>query len=201
MPDQRGEVNSLSLGVTLSSVEAQALADAFGVAVDALEAIAAIAQAALDEYSLFFSRRRMAGTLRDVREHRLAALLSRGVPGAAEEATVARLFALTPGQARTLLAGTRARYLSELRPALAGAVSAALRGPGRTGRGDDDEVWFRATSSLVAFMRELVASAPDGLPPIQASARRSGTYTTRKTTLEYVCAHMDVPAAEVEALA
>jgi hypothetical protein len=198
---QRG--GSVEVRLSVAAGAADRLGRAFGfdpAAPGSADLIRAIAASALDEYVGYFSGERTPATLRDLREQRLARLLSHRVAGVLNETRVASLFALTTGQARSLLAGTRARYRSEVEAGLQAEAHELLTGPGRTGRNDDDEVWFRASPSFVAVMRDLLASAETTYPPIRASSLTTHTYLTHPTTLAYLCEQLGVAARDVEAL-
>jgi hypothetical protein len=161
--------------------------------------LGAIAQAALDEYVAYFTGVQRPGTIPAAREQRLAALQARNVRGALNETRIASLFALTPSQARALLAGTRARYRHTTERALAAAVADSLGGT-RSGKLQDGNVWFRCSPSLVALMRDILANAQQGLPPIRASTRTAQTYLTHEDTLRYVCEELGVDTGTIAAL-
>jgi hypothetical protein len=143
---------------------------------------------------------RIPTTVAGFRERRLASLLVAGVPGAAREDLVAELFALTLRQAQGLLAGARARFRRELRGPLTAAVGESIGGEDRSGALEGGRVWFRAPTSAVAMMRELLASAEGRYTPISADRDTAGTYTTHRDTLRYVCAELGIPEAGVVAL-
>ena len=139
----------------------------------------ALAAAALEEYTLGLSGMRSPGTLREVRELRLRLLYEHLPEGLPTDTQVAQLMQLTPSAARTLIAGTRARYRTQLEKRLSDAAVAALKASSRV---DDHTARLVLSDSLAAYLRDLVN--PTRTPPLKKSDEVSQTYEIKRSTAQ-----------------
>ncbi len=143
------------------------------------DALAGVAAAALTEYALAFSGARAPSTMKEQRELRLRLLFEHMPDGRPTDTEVAALFHMTPTQAATLIAGTRARFPRELGGRLREAAIAALEGARPV---DDDIVRLRAPDSLARYLKELVART--AAPPLDKRRDASQTYDLTRSTVE-----------------
>jgi|SRR3954451_5812754 hypothetical protein len=139
--------------------------------------VAALGAAALQEYVLAFSGSRAPGTLRELRELRLRLLYDLLPDGLPTDTQVAQLMQLTPSAARTLIAGTRARYRTQLEDRMRKAAVAALKA---STRADDDTARVVLSDSLAAYLRDLVNETRT--PPLKKSEDVSQTYEIKRST-------------------
>jgi hypothetical protein len=105
-------MSTTSADITATQDELEQIAAIFALNATSQEFAAVLqrlATAALQEHLLAFSGPRAPSTLRETRELRLRLLLER-LGGDLSDAQVAQLRQLTPSAARSLIAGTRARY-------------------------------------------------------------------------------------------
>jgi hypothetical protein len=165
---------------------------------DAARALfAGMTAAAFAEYMLYATGERVPAGVRDLRELRLRLLAENLPAGLPTENQVAQLFHLTAAQARNLIAGTRARYPSQLAKSLDEAARDALR---QATKGDNDHtIRITASASVAAYLREVVANASSA----QAPAKRtdaSNRYDVTRSAAEVLCAHLDMPITDINAL-
>jgi hypothetical protein len=144
------------------------------------EILEALATAALQEYTLAFSGTRSPGTLREARELRLRLLFEHLPGGGPTDTQVAQLMQLTPSAARTLIAGTRARYRTQLDEILRAAAVEALK---ESTRGDDeDTARVVLPDSLAVYVRDLADETRT--PPLKKSDAISLTWEIKRSTAE-----------------
>ena len=195
--------SDVSVTVPISDAEAAALASTFGVEpahgeslVEAVTPLVrGLAAAAFREYLLTITGERIPTGVRDIRELRLR-LMAEHLPGSLpSDRQVAQLFGLTSSQARTLVAGTRARYPQEFAGLVVTAAKNALR---QATKVDDDTVRITASDSLVAFLRDVLQDsvAPPPLRRPDVSLR----YDLNRQTVEELCARLGLDISAVKAL-
>jgi len=140
----------------------------------------ALATAALREYTLAFSGTRSPGTLREARELRLRLLFEHLPDGGPTDTQVAQLMQLTPSAARSLIAGTRARYRTQLDERLRAAAVEALKQS--TPGDDDDTARVVLPDSLAVYVRDLAGETRT--PPLKKSDLISLTWEIKRSTAE-----------------
>jgi hypothetical protein len=195
---------NLNASVDVDPAHAVALGAVFGVTpgsnpVAAIEPqLAGIAKAAFEEYLLHMTGERVPSGVRDLRELRLRLLAEHLPGGLPSDVQVARLFHLTPSQARNLVAGARARYPTELQISLDKAAIAALRA---ADKGDNDDVIrITAPDSLAVYLRDVVTAASSAQVPIKRTDA-SNRYDVGRRAVEVLCAHLGIPITDVKNLA
>jgi hypothetical protein len=138
-----------------------------------------LASAALEEYTLAFSGTRAPTTLRELRELRLR-LLFEHLPTSPTDTQVAQLMQLTPAAARTLIAGTRARYRTRLEDRLRAAAVQALKGS--TPADEANTARVVVPDSLAAYLRDLLSDTRT--PPLKKSDTISLTWEIKRSAAE-----------------
>jgi hypothetical protein len=159
------------------------------------ERLGDLASAALTEYALAFSGVRSPSTIRDLRELRLR-LLYEFLPD--EEPTdlqVAQLFQMTPAQAGTLIANTRARFEAELDARSRKSAGKALA---QASRVDDDTVRIRVPDSLARYLKDLVSRT--AAPQMEKRKDASQTYDLTRPTVSALCKQLGIEREIVAAL-
>lgn len=157
-------------------------------------ALEGLAAAALMEYVLAFSGERAPSTMKDLRELRLR-LLYQQVGTDLTDGQIAQLYQMTPTQAGTLIAGTRARYRTELQKRLRDRAIDALKSATKV---DENTVRFSVEDSLAKYMKELVNET--NAPPLERSREAARTYEPRKGTIRALCSKLGIPVTDVKAL-
>jgi hypothetical protein len=189
---QSGMSRSVAVTLELTDEQAAAIEAILGSLSD--ELMTGLAQAALTEYALAFGGERVPAGVRDLRELRLRLLAQRLPEGLPTERQVASLCRLTSTQARTLIAGTRARYPRELTVALGEAAKEALTGADKAG----DTIRMTLHPSLAAYLRDLLqdSAAP---PPVR---RPDSTirYDVDRQTVEELCSLLGLRTEDIKAL-
>jgi hypothetical protein len=191
-------VTDVSLQVSLELDDAQLgqLAAIFGVARDQLEPhLQRVAAAATEEYVLAFSGARSPGTMSEYRENRLNLLFKHLENPEPTDRQVERLFQRTPAQARTLIAGVRARYETEVAVRLSTAATTALKAATKV---DDDTVRIIASDSLAAYLKDLVNTT--NAPPLEKRKDASQTYDVLRDTVVALAAALGFDKTDVTAL-
>jgi hypothetical protein len=183
---------SATITLDLTDEQAAAIEDILGSLSDQL--LKGLAQAAVSEYALAFAGERVPSGVRDLRELRLM-LLAQNLPhGLPTEREVASLFHLTSTQARTLIAGTRARYPRELTNALGEAAKDALRKADKAG----DTIRVTLHPSLAAYLRDLLQDSP--APPPLRRPDSTLRYDVDRRTVEELCQLLNLKTTDVAAL-
>lgn len=168
----------------------------FGVDGDELRAVLGeLASAALTEYALAFSGIRSPATMRELRELRLRLLYESLSGDRPTDRQVAEAFQLTPTQATTLIAGTRARFGPELEGAVRRAAVAVLE---QARPVDEDTVRIRAPDSLARYLKDLVGRT--AAPPLDKRRDASQTYDLTRSTVSALCRELGVEETTVRAL-
>jgi hypothetical protein len=157
--------------------------------------VSGLAQAAFREYMLAITGERAPTGVRDLRELRLRLLADHLPAGLPSDRQVAELFHLTMSQARTLIAGTRARYPQDLTRLMVASAKAALRNASGV---DDDTVRITAHDSLAAFLRDELSDAVT--PPPIKRADFSSRYDLNRDTVVELCNRLGLGIDEVTAL-
>jgi hypothetical protein len=156
------------------------------------EILKGLASAALEEYTLAFSGTRAPTTLREVRELRLR-LLFEHLPTSPTDTQVAQLMQLTPAAARTLIAGTRARYRMRLDDRLRTATVDALKDS--TPGDEANTAYVVMPDSLAAYVRDLLSDTRT--PPLKKSDAISLTWEIKRSTAEALGKKLGVKVAEL----
>ena len=154
-----------------------------------------LASAALTEYALAFSGIRSPATMRELRELRLRLLYESLSGERPTDRQVAEAFQLTPAQATTLIAGTRARFAPELEGAVRRAAVAVL---GEARPVDEDTVRIRVPDSLARYLKDLVGRT--AAPPLDKRRDASQTYDLTRSTVSALCRELGVEQTVVRAL-
>jgi hypothetical protein len=189
---------TVDLRVTLSldPQQLERLRAIFGVdGQDLQDTLGELASAALTEYALAFSGTRAPSTMREARELRLRLLYEFLSGDRPTDDQIGALFQLTPAQAGTLIAGTRARFSRELGERLRQAAAQALRDARPV---DEDTVRIRVPDSLARYMKELVARTT--APPLDKRRDASQTYDLTRSTVTALCEQLGEDPQVVQAL-
>jgi hypothetical protein len=174
---------TISANLNATEAELREIAGIFGVDTSGQEfekILSALATAALREYTLAFSGSRSPGTLREMRELRVRLLFEHLPAEHPTDTEVAELMQLTPAAARTLIAGTRARFRTELADILRAAAVKALKESSRGG--DKDTARVELPDSVAAYLRDLAAETRT--PPLRKSDVISRTWEIKRSTAE-----------------
>ena len=154
-----------------------------------------LASAALTEYALAFSGIRSPATMRELRELRLRLLYESLSGDRPTDRQVAEAFQLTPAQAMTLIAGTRARFAPELEGAVRRAAVAVLEEARPV---DEDTVRIRVPDSLARYLKDVVSRT--AAPPLDKRRDASQTYDLTRSTVSALCRELGIEQTVVRAL-
>lgn len=151
-------------------------------------------ETAIEEYTLVMSGRRSVAGVRDQRELRLF-LLYKNLEdvGGLGDHEVAELFQMTRSQARTLIAGTWARYREQLEDQLNAAVKKALESDGWDEKGK--HLVVRLPDSLARYVRETVEET--NAPPVEKVRELAGTYDLPKQTVTKLCDRLGIGTDDI----
>jgi hypothetical protein len=186
----------LEVPLALDAALLDRLRAVFRVDGDELQAVLGeLASAALTEYALAFSGIRSPATMRELRELRLRLLYESLSGERPTDRQVAEAFQLTPAQATTLIAGTRARFAPELEGAVRRAAVAVL---GEARPVDEDTVRIRVPDSLARYLKDLVGRT--AAPPLDKRRDASQTYDLTRSTVSALCRELGVEQTVVRAL-
>jgi hypothetical protein len=193
----------VSVAITITDDEAKALAGLFGIelehgasAADTLAPVVrGLTNAAFREYLAAIAGDRPATGIRDLRELRLVLMAEHLPGGLPSDIQVAQLFHLTSSQARTLIAGTRARYPHDFARFLMTSAKEALRTASEV---DKNTVRITASDSLAAFLRDLLSDSV--APPPLKRPDFAHRYDLDRATVKDLCKRLDLDIAEVKAL-
>lgn len=184
---------ALTVPAVASDEELRRLAYVFGLDPDASDSLkqlepwlAAVATAALQEYVLAFAGTRAPSTMRELRELRLRLLYDHLAEDAPSDAQVAQMFGLTRPQARTLIAGTRARYRAELEGTLSERSVEALKNSTRV---DNNTARVVLPESLAVFLDDLISETQ--APPLEKNRDASRTYEIKRSTATALSKRLD----------
>jgi hypothetical protein len=155
------------------------------------ERLQGFVEAAVEEYSLTMSGRKAVTGVSGQRELRLYLLYKHLDPvGGLSDRQVEELFQLTRSQARTLIAGTWARYREELQEQLSAAVEKALKH--EEAKWDERKhLLIRLPGSLAKYVREVVDET--NAPPVDKVREVAGTYDLSEDTVSALCAQLGIP--------
>lgn len=182
--------------VELDDASVARLRTIFGADGDELRGLLGeLASAALTEYALAFSGTRSPATMRELRELRLRLLYECLSGERPTDRQVAEAFQLTPTQASTLIAGTRARFAPELEGAVRSAAVAVLEGARMV---DEDTVRIRVPDSLARYLKDIVGRT--AAPPLDKRRDASQTYDLSRSTVSALCRELGVEPSAVRAL-
>ncbi len=186
----------LEVPLALDPALLERLRAVFRVDGDELQAVLGeLASAALTEYALAFSGIRSPATMRELRELRLRLLYESLSGDRPTDRQVAEAFQLTPTQATTLIAGTRARFAPELEGAVRRAAVAVLEEARPV---DEDTVRIRVPDSLARYLKDLVSRT--AAPPLDKRRDASQTYDLTRSTVSALCRELGVEQTVVRAL-
>jgi len=199
---EKPETIQIQVTATVTVQDAQTICEVFGVeageelAEAAHPHLAGLAKAALAEYLIVAAGRQYPSSVRDLRELRLRLLASHLPGGLPTDAQVAQLFQLTSSQARTLVAGARARYRRDIGRILEARAKDALRS---APQGDDgDHIRITAPDTLARYMEDLVATTT--APPPSKRSDASQLYEVQRATVNALCDLLGLDVSEVKGL-
>lgn len=180
-----------------TSPEGKRLAEIFGVTGDELVKRArAMAEAAREEYRLWYSGERNPGTITELRELRLKLLYEYLPEGEPTDDQIAQLFQITRPRVGTLIANTHARFGTTLEQRMRRAAVDALT---QHAYGiDDDTIRVELADSLGRYVKELAARR--NVPPVEKSREASRTYEIRRETVIALCSQLEIDPEQVTAL-
>lgn len=195
MSDADGTVD-VHVALVLAPEQLDRLRAIFGVDGEELRStLGELASAALTEYVLAFSGVRAPSTMRELRELRLRLLYEYLSEDRPTDGQVGGLFQLTPAQAGTLIAGTRARFAAALTDRLQRAATEALQAARQV---DEDTVRIRVPDSLARYLKELVGRT--SAPPLDKRRDASQTYDLSRSTVTALCRELGIEPQSVRAL-
>jgi hypothetical protein len=186
----------LTLSVELDAAQLKQLAAIFGVpSADLDDRLSRLAAAAIEEYVTAFNGARSPRTMAEFRENRLNLLFKHLDEPEPTDRQVERLFQRTPAQARTLIAGVRARYEAEIATRLDAAATATLKTAAKVG---DDTVRIVARDSLASYLKDLVNTTE--APPLEKRKDASQTYDVLRDTIVALAGILGFDKTDVTAL-
>lgn len=180
---------SVEVSFEEESEDALRIKHVFGVEGDAFtQCMKALSSAAFEEYRLELSGLRSISTIREQRELRLYLLYKHLGLGNLTDVQVGELFQMTRTQVGTLIAGTWARFRSELQQQLRDEVEAKLK----AGRWIEDDQRLRVglPDSLARYVKDAVRQT--GAPPVENVREVSQTYDLLRQTVEELCARLEI---------
>jgi hypothetical protein len=187
---------NLSVSVDLDPAQLKQLAAIFRVEpADLEDRLSRLAAAATEEYVAAFSGARSPQTMAEFRENRLNLLFKHLEDPEPTDRQVERLFQRTPAQARTLIAGVRARYESEIATRLDATATVTLKGAVTV---DDDTVRIVASDSLARYLKDLVNTTE--APPLEKRKDASQTYDVLRDTIVALAEVLGFEKTDVTAL-
>jgi hypothetical protein len=187
----------LKLVLDEDSPDAKRVAAIFGVAGDELrKRLEALASAAFEEHMLAYTGTRSPSTMRELRELRLRLLFEHLPAGEPTDTQIAQLFQMTPSQAGTLIAGTRARFGVELGDRLRKAAVDVLTAQAK--KVDDNTIRVVVDDSLARYMKDLVNQT--NAPPFEKSREAARTYEPKRGTIRALCTQLGIEPKQVTAL-
>jgi hypothetical protein len=188
---------SLEVTVPLDETSRRRLGEIFDVRDGDLdEVLSQLAAASLTEYLLAFAGDHAPTSMRELRELRLRLLYRHMSDDLPTDEQVQELFQLTPTQVGTLIAGTRARFSTEIGDRLrAAAVSALTR---QATNVDTDTIRLVLPNSLARYMKDLVNTT--AAPPLAKRKDASRTYDVGRGTTRALCTRLGVDPTQVTAL-
>jgi DNA-directed RNA polymerase sigma subunit (sigma70/sigma32) len=190
-----GERDTTS-AVSVSDEDKERLAAIFGVPAGEVDAkLAALGDAALEEYVLAFTGRRAPSTIREQRELRLQLLYKHLPPGEPTDRQIARLFQMTRSQVGNLIAGARARFETELG---ARTRDEAIDAVTNATRVDENTIRIVVSDSLARYLKELVDDT--SAPPMEKRRDASRTYDLGRSTVSALADRLGIGIERVTAL-
>jgi hypothetical protein len=186
---------TVDVSVNVTEAEVTRIATIFGIdpnGDDFNKRLQAIGTAALEEYMLAFAGTRSPSTIREMRELRLQLLYSHLGDLAPTDTQVAQLFELTPTQARNLIAGTRARYRSQLEETLSARAVKALKNSTYV---EEDLARVRLSGSVASYLRDIISETE--APGLMKNRDASSTYDIQRSTAEELAKHLDFNVDEL----
>jgi hypothetical protein len=187
-------MSSIQAELMATDAELNELQAIFGDRADFDGILKGLATAALEEYTLAFSGTRAPTTLREVRELRLR-LLFEHLPTPPTDTQVAQLMQLTPSAARSLIAGTRARYRTRLDDRLRAAAVRALKDSTRAD--EADTAYVVLSDSLAAYVRDLLSDTRT--PPLKRTESVSLTWELKRSAAAALAEKLDFKVDELGA--
>jgi hypothetical protein len=186
----------LTISVELEDAQLDQLAAIFGIQRAGLgDHLSRLAAAATEEYVAAFSGARSPDTIAQFRENRLNLLFKHLADPEPTDRQVERLFQRTPAQARTLIAGVRARYAAEIATRLEMAACGALKAATKV---DDDTIRIVVSDSLAAYLKDVVNTTK--APPLDKRKDASQTYDVLRDTVVALAEILGFDKSDVDAL-
>lgn len=186
----------VSISVELDDEQLDQLAAVFGVApAEFGDHLRRLGAAAIEEYVAAFSGVRSPSTMSEFRENRLNLLFKHLADPEPTDRQVERLFQRTPPQARTLIAGVRARYESDLAARIGRTAKNVLKAASKV---DDDTVRIVVSDSLAGYLKDLVNTT--NAPPLEKRKDASQTYDVLRDTVVVIAESLGFDKSDVGAL-